>query len=289
MITVAANSSDIHGLPVRNCRSIIMCDAAGVDYQCCSCNFPFREELLLERHEFPVCDLAFFHAILLEPPFETKKGSSVAIDCTKEHSTTSGTPLRPLKQATAKSIANAAALSIACEAKARELQESNTFFIRSSCNSTKYPKLCYTSLVKHATFIHKNPVLLTETALNITLSSAKSTSVAISMMARSRGMTTREVAAMQDCMEVLADSVEELRKSIGEMTHLRTSNFERTMSDVQTWVSAALTDDTTCTDGFQETVVAGDVKTIVRGRIVKVAQLTSNALALINQLANSHA
>ncbi|MED6167279.1 hypothetical protein PIB30_001176 [Stylosanthes scabra] len=175
------------------------------------------------------------------------------------------------------------------EAKGRELQESNTLFIRSSCSSTTYPKLCYTSLVKHAAFIQTNPVLLTGTALNITLSSAKTTSADMTTMARSRGMGAREVAAMQDCVEVLADSVEQLRKSIGEMSHLRTSNFEMTMSDVQTWVSAALTDDTTCTDGFQETAVAGDVKTAVRGRIVGVAQLTSNALALINQLANSHA
>ncbi|WVZ04500.1 hypothetical protein V8G54_025306 [Vigna mungo] len=34
--------------------------------------------------------------------FEAKKGSSVTVDCTNEHSTTSGTPLRPLRQASAK-------------------------------------------------------------------------------------------------------------------------------------------------------------------------------------------
>ncbi|MED6176625.1 hypothetical protein PIB30_090024, partial [Stylosanthes scabra] len=180
-------------------------------------------------------------------------------------------------------------LTITNKANGREFQQSNTLFIRSSCSSTTYPKLCYTSLVKHAAFIQTNPLLLTGTALNITLSSAKTTSAAMSTMARTRGMGSREVAAMQDCVEVLADSVQQLGKSIAEMTHLRTSNFERTMSDVQTWVSAALTDDTTCTDGFQVTAVAGDVKTAVRGRIVEVAQLTSNALALINQLANSHA
>lgn len=94
---------------------------------------------------------------------------------------------------------------------------------------------------------------------------------------------------MKDCVEVLGDSVDELRRSIGEMGHLRTSSFQLTMSDVQTWVSAALTDENTCTDGFQETASAtgADFKTAVRGRVVEVAQLTSNALALINQLANS--
>jgi pectinesterase inhibitor-like protein len=60
------------------------------------------------------------------------------------------------------------------------------------------------------------------------------------------------------------------------------------MSDVQTWVSAALTDQSTCTDGFQEANANGEIKTVVRGRIVQVAQLTSNALALLNKLATSH-
>lgn len=32
---------------------------------------------------------------------EAKKGSSVILDCTNEHSTTSGTPLSPLRQASA--------------------------------------------------------------------------------------------------------------------------------------------------------------------------------------------
>lgn len=102
-------------------------------------------------------------------------------------------------------------------------------------------------------------------------------------------MKPREAAAMRDCVEELSDSVDELRRSIDEMGRLRTLNFELTMSDVQTWVSAALTDESTCTDGFQEnSATDGDVKAIVRGRIVQVAQLTSNALALINQLATSH-
>jgi len=93
---------------------------------------------------------------------------------------------------------------------------------------------------------------------------------------------------MKDCVEELSDSVDELRRSIGEMSRLRTSNFELTMSDVQTWVSAALTDESTCTDGFHEINAPGNVQTTVRGKIVQVAQLTSNALALINKLATSH-
>jgi pectinesterase inhibitor-like protein len=142
--------------------------------------------------------------------------------------------------------------------------------------------------VKHADLIQTNQVLLTGTALNVTLASAKSTSAMMSTLTKSQGLKPGEAAAMKDCVEVLSDSVDELRRSIDEMSRLSTSNFELTMSDVQTWVSAALTDQSTCTDGFQEANANGEIKTVVRGRIVQVAQLTSNALALLNKLATSH-
>jgi pectinesterase inhibitor-like protein len=142
--------------------------------------------------------------------------------------------------------------------------------------------------VKYADSIQTNRLRLTNTALNVTLASAKSTSVSMSTIAKSHGLNPKEVAAMKDCVEVLSESVDELRRSINEIGHLSTSNFELTMSDLQTWVSAALTDENTCTEGFQEINATGNIKTIVRGKIVQVAQLTSNALALINKLATSH-
>jgi pectinesterase inhibitor-like protein len=58
------------------------------------------------------------------------------------------------------------------------------------------------------------------------------------------------------------------------------------IDDVQTWVSAALTDESTCSDGFAGNAMNGNLKTAVRGRIVNIAQLTSNALALINNYAS---
>lgn len=88
---------------------------------------------------------------------------------------------------------------------------------------------------------------------------------------------------MQDCLEELSDSVDELRRSIGEMGHIKASNFQLTMNDIQTWVSAALTDETTCSDGFVKNTANGKV---VRSRILKIAHLTSNALALLNGYAS---
>ncbi|XP_031380534.1 21 kDa protein-like [Punica granatum] len=162
----------------------------------------------------------------------------------------------------------------------------NTEFIRTSCSKTTYPRLCFSSLSRHASLIQTSPKLLAGAALNGTLDATRSTSGMMLKLSRTLGMTARQIGAMKDCVEELADSVEELRRSIAEMSRLRrTSDFGLVMNDIETWVSAALTDETTCSDGFAGKAMNSKVKNAVRGQILTVAHLTSNALALINRFA----
>ncbi|XP_059629416.1 21 kDa protein-like [Cornus florida] len=166
--------------------------------------------------------------------------------------------------------------------------KSSTEFIRKSCRVTIYPKLCFTSLSGYASAIQTSPKYLAYTALSVTLDAANYTSSVMKNLSRSHGMKPREVAAMGDCVELLSASVDQLRESLGEMNQIKEPNFEQMMSDIKTWVSAALTDDDTCMDGFAEKAMDGNLKTVVRGRVLKIAQLTSNALALINTYASLH-
>ncbi|VVA10949.1 Hypothetical predicted protein [Prunus dulcis] len=158
---------------------------------------------------------------------------------------------------------------ISSTSAARDLApKTNTEFIKTSCSATTYPKLCLTSLSSHASTIQTSPKLMAGAALNVTLSSAKSTSAMMLKLSQSHGLKPKEVGAMRDCLEELSDSL--------------------MISDVQTWVSAALTDENTCSEGFGGNGMNGNLKTAVRGRIVNIAQLTSNALALINRYASVH-
>lgn len=106
-------------------------------------------------------------------------------------------------------------------------------------------------------------------------------------LSKINGLKPREAAAIVDCVEVIGDSVYELKRSIGEMDNATSSDFSMVMSDIQTWVSAALTNDNTCMDGFAEEAINGNVKIIVGRHVVKIAHLTSNALALVNSYASS--
>lgn len=185
-------------------------------------------------------------------------------------------------------LAFTSSISFSSAARPVSAGKTSTEFIRTSCGTTTYPDLCFTSLAVHADAIQTSPKLLAGTAISVTLSTARSTSLEMSTILKGQGLTPREVAAMKDCVEELHDSVDQLRKSIGEMSQKKISDFGLMISDIQTWVSAALTDEDTCADGFAGNAMNGNVKTAVRGRIVNIAHMTSNALALVNGYAALH-
>ncbi|KAJ0901462.1 putative pectinesterase [Helianthus annuus] len=163
------------------------------------------------------------------------------------------------------------------------LNKTNVEFIKASCGMTTYPKLCFNSLSTQAGAIQRSPKLLAQTALSVTLHMTRTTSSSMVKLSQVHGMTPREVAAMKDCIELLNDSVYNLKQSLEEMSRPGSKDSELVMSDIQTWVSSALTDEDTCTEGFKDDP---KMKRVVRGKIVNVAHLTSNALALVNSYAS---
>ncbi|KAF8380465.1 hypothetical protein HHK36_027951 [Tetracentron sinense] len=166
-----------------------------------------------------------------------------------------------------------------------------TDFIKASCRTTRYPALCVQSLSVFATAIQRSSRQLAHTALSVSLSRARSATVFVSKMARIKGMKGREYEAVKDCVDNMGDSVDRLSRSLRELGHMGGAggqDFMWHISNVQTWVSAALTDESTCVDGFAGRAMDGRVKASIKGRVVNVAQVTSNALALVNHFAAKH-
>ncbi|PKA46495.1 21 kDa protein [Apostasia shenzhenica] len=160
-------------------------------------------------------------------------------------------------------------------------------FIQEKCNTTEFPHLCVASLSTFAPAIGDSMTMMAHAALNVSLKSARSTSAMIAGLSASSGdrMSPRVAGAVRDCVENLADSVDSLRLSLMEMGSLQGRSIWMKIDDIQTWVSAALTEENTCVEGFDDDGVDGSpVKAAVSAQVLSVAQLTSNALALINDL-----
>ncbi|KAF8106140.1 hypothetical protein N665_0147s0092 [Sinapis alba] len=166
-------------------------------------------------------------------------------------------------------------------------------FIRSSCNATLYPDVCFTSLSGYASAVQDNPARLAKLAIGVSLSRAKHTMSYLSKLS-SHASSASASPAVHDCVSNVGDAVEQMHGSLQqlrEMNHRRPGApaFRFQMSNVQTWMSAALTDEETCTDGITEEMEEGETKTAICERVADVKRFTSNALALVNTYANNGA
>lgn len=155
--------------------------------------------------------------------------------------------------------------------------------VREACSVTRYQDLCIHSLASFSKTAKRSPYLWARAAVSVTITETKS---AIVYLARQEGhMQGRARTALEDCMECFHDAIDELHESLSELRDLESETFEYQMQNVQTWMSAALTNEDTCLDGFLGRK-GRRVKALV-ARVANVTFFTSNALAMVNKLASS--
>ncbi|XP_050215495.1 pectinesterase inhibitor 3 [Mercurialis annua] len=156
--------------------------------------------------------------------------------------------------------------------------------VRSSCQHASYPNLCVRTLSSYSGPAN-SPRDLAQAAVKVSLGRASKVSEYLATVSGLK--SKKERVALSDCVEQISDSVDELKNTLGELKHLRGETFRWQMSNAETWVSAALTNEDTCLDGFKD--VESKVKIDVKRKITNVARVTSNALYMINRLGESRA
>ncbi|AQK80997.1 Pectinesterase inhibitor 9 precursor [Zea mays] len=214
-------------------------------------------------------------------------------------------PCRSSSSAAARLLLLLAAVAAALQAAAATPPVASGF-IRKSCRATQYPSVCEQSLAAYGgSPPPRSPRELARAALAVSADRARAASAYVGRLCGSRsgsgdGSPRRGAGAgakkgsaaagpVRDCLENLADSVGHLRDAAQEiggagMARAGTRAFRWHLSNVQTWCSAALTDENTCLDGLSSRAVDAATRAAVRGRVVEVAQVTSNALALVNKV-----
>ncbi|XP_071692226.1 21 kDa protein-like [Rutidosis leptorrhynchoides] len=164
-------------------------------------------------------------------------------------------------------------------------------FIKTSCKTTLHPALCVKCLSTYAASIQGNDHHLAKAAITVSLNDAKSATVFVQKMARVSGIKPREYQAVKDCISTMTNSVASLSQSVQELEQMARStgqDFEWHMSNVETWVGSALTNQNICGKGFDDSSMNGHVKDAITRKMVYVSQVTSNALALVNMFAVRH-
>lgn len=158
-------------------------------------------------------------------------------------------------------------------------------FIKAACSaSTRYSSLCFRSLSPYAGRIGTSDRQLAAVALAVSHARVKSAAESLSRLRRASHGSHRDLEALGDCVSTVGDGARQLGRSVVELGRkVRPGEeFAWLVSNVETWVSTALTDIDTCVGGFTG---RSPLKTVVRRRLAGVTQVTSVALALVNRYA----
>ncbi|XP_031501893.1 21 kDa protein-like [Nymphaea colorata] len=159
-----------------------------------------------------------------------------------------------------------------------------TDYIIAACRVTLYPRLCFKSLQVFATNINRNQHRLSHVSFAVSLFHVNRTLGTISSMSTTT-WNGRGQGALKDCIEILADSVYQIENSMRELRIISRGDVMFHVGNIQTWMSAALTDEDTCADGFDG--VDGRLKFTIRRMMRKLERLTSNSLAIFNTYATN--
>ncbi|TKY63698.1 21 kDa protein [Spatholobus suberectus] len=169
-------------------------------------------------------------------------------------------------------------------------------YIESSCNGTLYPNLCIRCLARYAKSTINGPQHLAQYTLSMSLSRALHTRGYLLKVAKElKGVKNnkREYLIVQDCVDQITDSVDQLSQAIKELRSLNqggstiNDNMLWHISNVETWVSTALTDASSCVYSFPGHRMSKKVAAI-KVEAMNVAEVTSNALALFLRYASRY-
>ncbi|XP_047341170.1 pectinesterase [Impatiens glandulifera] len=162
--------------------------------------------------------------------------------------------------------------------------------LKSSCSNTLYPDLCYSTVAtipdvsKKVTTL-KDIIIL---SLNITITAVEHNYFAILKLTKRKGLTKREITALHDCLEMVDETLDELREVEKELDQYPTKkSLTQHADDLKTLLSAAITNQETCLDGFSHEKADKKVRSALEKGEVHIEKMCSNALALIKNMTDT--
>ncbi|KAK4257181.1 hypothetical protein QN277_006803 [Acacia crassicarpa] len=150
--------------------------------------------------------------------------------------------------------------------------------IRTVCNVTRFPASCYSSISSLTTPLQNpnDPESILKLSLRVSHDELSKLSSSLRILA-----STSNSSALPDCKDQIDDALSRLNDSLSAMD---VSPGDKALTDVkindiQTWISAAMTDQETCLDGLEETESAALRE--MKGKMQRSREYTSNSLAIV--------
>ncbi|XP_047332499.1 pectinesterase 3 [Impatiens glandulifera] len=165
---------------------------------------------------------------------------------------------------------------------------SNSDSIHTVCTFTQFPDSCFKSISNLSiTPTQKfDPEIIYSLSLKAAIEELVNlTSFPNTLIHKYNRTEPKTVSALNDCVELFADGLSQLRNSEEAMkgnNGTAIAMTELAMENMKTWTSAAMTDLDTCIDGLEE--MESTVVDEVKMRVQKSKEYMSNSLAILSNM-----
>ncbi|KAG7967253.1 hypothetical protein I3843_08G090500 [Carya illinoinensis] len=152
----------------------------------------------------------------------------------------------------------------------------------STCQGTLYPDLCVSTLSSFPDLIAKTPRQIISATVNYTISEVRtSSSNCTGIRQKLKNLDPLGKRALDDCLELFDNTLAELHATISDLFH-KESDTQNNFHNLQTFLSAAMTNQYTCLDGFAYSNVS-HVREVIKKSLHSISHHLSNALAILKK------
>ncbi|XP_078447032.1 putative pectinesterase/pectinesterase inhibitor 21 [Wolffia australiana] len=155
--------------------------------------------------------------------------------------------------------------------------------IQSICQPTDYKQTCVETLTQAAGSNVTDPAELVKLTFSVAVDHLRGVFNQSSLL-KSAAKDPRTKHALDNCEELLDYAIDDLRSSVAQLGSIDLANLNRAVEDIKIWLSAAITYEETCLDGFENTT--GDAGDGMRRAMNASMALTQNTLAIVNDVSS---
>ncbi|GLJ09573.1 hypothetical protein SUGI_0112120 [Cryptomeria japonica] len=151
--------------------------------------------------------------------------------------------------------------------------------VKDACSSTLHPKLCASSLLSFGgLYSEAGPMEIVNAAVSVGILAVEKAKEQARSLSRP-GLDLRQRGALHDCMEMFDNTLDQLNDTLSDLHNTSFWSMPKHAADLETRLSAAITNQYTCLEGFH--LCKGDFKQDLNGQLRYVSNLVSNSLAMV--------
>ncbi|CAN1827805.1 Pectinesterase 3 [Linum perenne] len=164
--------------------------------------------------------------------------------------------------------------------------------LRSACSTTRYPDLCFSAVatIPGAAESLSTQKDIIEASINLTCSAVQRNFFTVDKLIKSgkNRLKKREMTALHDCLETIDETLDELHVALRDLNEYPNKKpLTQHAADLKTLLSAAMTNQETCLDGFSHDGADKRVRGALLQGQVHVEHMCSNSLAMIINMTDS--